>query len=463
MKRIYTMLIVIFTIGQICYAQPYVSPVIYVSPYGSNDPSDYGVDVNGTDGFNIAITPDLLMTHLHDVNNPAYFGDVKICFMGGDYYTEFDFNYLLNTIQSLEIYGGFGSYEIFDDLTNRDFIFNETRFHAVGGATVKLCGLPYYGNNNIYTIIIDGITITSDYMVSDYALSLIQGNYIVSQCKIEGFQTDDILMWLESGGGSITFVSCLFADNVAYYLMALCTNVNLINVTIADNDLKDDMFIPFAHAYTYNMRNSIIYGNSNMDMASLSFDVYHSILENLESWVNDIGGNMFNTDPLFTYNYMAPYSCDYTSSPAIGAGEPAFITSLSFYALHHDILDYDVINFGRYYDSNPVTMLDIGAYQRGTNLSPYYNIAHPSEYENDPNECLTVEPIHIWSDAHAVHINNIKGANATLILYNTAGQMVYASSLSEGNNTISTLPQAGTYIVKTTSSEGEAYAKLIVK
>ena len=269
-------------------------------------------------------------------------------------------------------------------------------------------------------------------------------------------------MWLESGGGSMTFVSCLFADNVAYNLMALCTNVNLINVTIADNDLKDDMFIPFVNGYTYNMRNSIIYGNSNMDMASLSFDVYHSILENIESWVNDIGGNMFNTDPLFTYISTAPYSCDYISSPAIGAGEPGFITSASFYTLYTcDILDYDVINMGRYYDYNPVTMLDIGAYQRANNISPYYNVAHPSEHENEPSE--NIGSIHIWSDARAVYINNVKGANATLVLYNAAGQMVYASSLSEGNNTIFTLPQAGTYIAKTISSGGDTYAKLIVK
>lgn len=440
------------------YAQPAVDPTIFVSPFGANTGDGTGFD------FNDAISPNQLMANILDVNNPVYAGDVTIYFAGGDYYTDFIFQSLPNTITSLSLYGGFDDGNYDSHLNLRDLINHETIFHATGNdITLKIEPSNQGVTSNC---IINGITLTSDNSVNYLALSIVGVECLVSQCRIENFSTNfQELIWLEDGSNTITFVSCVFSENDAANLMSLYSNVNLINVTIADNYFSHDMFVPHnSILFQYTMQNSIIYNNSNMDMdySVNYFYVYNSLLENQEYWINDIGGNIYNTDPLFIYNPVAMYACDYFCSPTINAGDPAFITLASFYNLStYDILEYDVVNVYRF-GSSQQTSIDIGAYQSGDDSYSYYNnIGHPLMRKNCHNYSNEKKPI--WSQSQKVFVDNKQKTQVGLILYNMSGQMVYETSLNEGLNTISTSLSAGTYIVRTISAGGDNnYTKILI-
>lgn len=435
----------------------FFNPEIYVSPYGLDGVADYGVGSDFTD----AISPARLMDIIQQ--NNIYTGNVTIYFAGGDYYTDFEFSNLANSISHLEIYGGFDPSVTDIDLTTRDLITNETRFHATGNsATLSIAPLPYYGNTITSDFcIVDGITITSDNIQINYhALFLVGVNCLVSQLKIENFSTTNKLIFLEGPDYTTTIVNSLFTDNEANNFIGLCSNTNFINTTIAGNDFKEEMLIPYSGEYTNIMWNTIVYGNSNMDMdytyyTTCSFNVRHSILEDIETWIIDDGGNWFNTDPLFTNLTHTPYSCDYSSSPARMNGEPSFITSLEINPLlvsnppatiiDTAIIFYDVVNMYRF-GSYEYTSIDIGAHQNGDDYNPYFRIQRPLENKINQNS----------------NVDEGTGTK-TLVLYNAAGQMVYSGVLNNGTNTIPASLSAGTYIVRTLSVEGkDNYTKLIV-
>ena len=297
----------------------------------------------------------------------------------------------------------------------------------------------------------DGITFTSDGSTVSYpALALYYGDHVISQCKFEKFSSTTWLIWMETASHTVTYTSCLFSGIDAKNLMALCTHVNLINVTIADNYFSDDMFVPFTNNYQhyiYNLQNSIIYNNSNMHMAYNSFDVSNSILEYYESWVNNIANNMIGStyDPIFNSYSSEPYSCDYYSSPAIAAGSASFIYVSSFY--DPNIMDYDVVNMYRYYDFYALKT-DMGAYQNG--------------YEDGTHLYNTMGPIvsapKRHSDASTGSGIPVIGANdiqneAILTLYDVSGKIIYTTSAQNSLKT-HTL-NSGIYVAIVTSKEGQ--------
>lgn len=463
MKRFLITLAVFYTC-QLCFAQTtYYDPTIYVTPNGLN--TGNGMTIN------TAINADHFMENIYD---SVYGGDITVKFAGGDYYTDFKFWGLPTVIQSIRLYGGFNFHSRNLSLPYRDLENYETIFHAVSQRTVWLEAVGYRNPNGRHTCIVDGITITSDGNVVNFeALALVGGNHVVSQCKIEHFSTNEELIWLETGGSNtVTFTNCLFDENKSKNLMVLASHVTLINVTIANNVLVDDMFIPYNSTvsganYDYNMYNSIIYGNDNMDMSYSyiyqygSFNVSHSILETQEGWVNDLGNNYFNTDPIFTSNTDVPYSCDYYNSPAIAAGDASWITLSSFY--DSDIMDFDVANHDRYWDI-PRYTVDIGAYQNGYDDGYYYYDVNPSNSRvPQKGEASISKNVSLRSCLQCIYINNVENAELNLFLYNCSGQIVYTTLVQSGYNCISPLLTHGVYIAKVASKEGEELtAKAVV-
>ena len=469
MKRIFLAILAFFMISQLSNAQNqvYNDPIVYVKPNGSNIYDGVG------NYFSDAISPSRLMTNIY---NGVYSGDVTIRFAGGDYYHTFKFWSVPDTIQSIRIYGGYNPSSRRRGLPDRDFENYETIFHADTTHMVWLEGVGYHNSNGWHTCIVDGITLTSDYHdVNFAAMALVGGDHVVAQCKFEGFYSSDLLVWLETGGNTVTFVNCLFDNNEVKNLMALCTHVNLINVTIADNNFADDMFIPFGSynqftqtysTYYYNLYNSIIYGNSNMCMnhnVTYSnhvgyFDVYNSILEDNEGWINDMANNLIGSmyNPIFNTYSAAPYSCDPNNSPAIAAGDASHITLCPHYsALTEELMDYDVANNDRYWDYSPSTIVDMGAYQNGYDdgSANYYSV-NPSRIRRRTSH-KEPETISLWANGQMLYIKEIQEEGLNLNLYNIMGQIVYTTELQIGKNAISLPLALGIYVAKISSNDGK--------
>ena len=454
MKRIFIIFFAILAIYQVSNAQtPINNPIVHVMVNSTNTGA-------GTLPFWLdAITIDQFRINLY---NGVYSGNISVYFAGGDYYyAALKFWGVPSIVQSIKLYGGFDplNYSAYGNLSSRDFVNHETRFHGKGENVIWFEAVGYNHPNGWNTCIVDGITITSDgYLVDVQALRLVGGNHIISQCKFENFNTSNLLIWLETGGNTVTFTNCLFDNNDVAALMALCTHANLINVTIADNTISNDMFIPYCSYnqftqtydafYNYNLYNSIIYGNSNMymeyDLTALHngfFNVSNSILGNNEGWVNDMGYNYFSIDPEFTYNTVHPYTCNTSISPAIGNGNSTFILLCPFY--DGNIMNYDVINAFRY-GSNPL-IVDIGAYQHSLS---------PNRQKKGRNNHSENSSIQLWASANTLYVNDVKASDAKLSLYNTAGQFVYSTALQATNNTIPLTLNSGIYVAIVTSKEG---------
>lgn len=436
MKRIFILFFAVLAMSQLCNAQtPANNPTVHVKVNGSN------TGLGTLPFFLDAITIDQFLINLYD---SLYSGDITVYLAGGDYYyASLKFWGVPRSVQSISLYGGFDptNYSAYGNFPSRDLVTNETRLHAKDEIVIWYEAVGYHHVNGWKTCRVDGITITSDGSPVDFAaLRLVGGDHIISQCKIENFNTSSLLIWLETGGNHVTFTSCLFDNNEAGWLMGLASHVDIINTTIADNDLDYDMFVHY-YTYDYNLRNSIIYGNSNMSMGVGSFDVSNSILSSYEGWVNDMGNNYFGTDPEFTYNTLHPYTCNTSTSPAIGGGNSMFILLNSYY--ESDIMNYDVINASRY-GSNPL-IVDIGAYQH----TPAAN------RQKGRNSNTANSSIRLWANANTIYVSDLDEQGATLSLYNAAGQIVYSTPLQADNNTIPLVLNADTYIARVTDKEGK--------
>lgn len=183
-------------------------------------------------------------------------------------------------------------------------------------------------------------------------------------------------------------------------------------------------------------------------MNYVSFNnVSNSILEYNESWINNIINNFIGSafNPLFNTYSAVPYSCDYYSSPAIGAGDASFITSSIFY--DSNIMDYDVANMYRYYDFYALKT-DIGAYQNGyDNGTHLYNalspiVSAPKRY----NDAST------RSDIQTTDANDIQ-AGAILTLYDLSGKIIYSTFAENGLN--AHVLNSGIYVAIVASKEGQ--------
>ena len=461
MKRLLFIILTIVSICQICNAQtPINDPTVYVTENGSNTGDGVG---NGL-WFAAPISSDHFM---YNINNGVYSGNVTVRFAGGDYYTDFVFDHIAN-IQSISLYGGFNPNTRRRTLPDRDFDNYETRFHATGNDDLirfNGVGVNYVGGAGI--CVVDGLTLTSDANGIDYsALSFYYGDHIISQCKIDEFYSSTWLIWMETSGHSITCTNSLFVKNKTEYLMALCTHIDLINVTIADNDFEEDMFLPYCSYnqytqsysvfYNYNLYNSIIYGNNNMymeyDLDSIHigyFNVYNSILEDNEGWINNVYGNYIGSiyNPMFNTNSAVPYSCNYYTSPAIGTGNGSFIYTNQFYT--PDIMDYDVVNVDRYYDILG-TQVDIGAYQNGyDDGSSFYNDVPPILSAPHKGNIETT-----ISDLQMSYASGVL-EGAIITLYDVTGKIVYATTIENGFTMSSYAIPSGIYLARITSKGGK--------
>ena len=466
MKRIHSIILAVLFISQICNAQ-INNPKVFVTENGSNSGNGVGY---GAAWFYQPISADCFVQNVY---NGVYSGNIEVRFAGGDYYTDFVFSNIPTNIQSIKMYGGWDpnapmNKRGFDD---RDFYHYETRFHATGHSDlIGFSGVGYYYPNGTDPCIVDGITLTGDGSSFDYsALVLLYGDHVISQCKFEKFNTSTWLLWLETAGHTVTFTNCLFYGNAAKHLMALCTHANLINVTIADNTLSNDMFVPFSQYnqytqvyspyYNYNLYNSILYNNSNIKMehniyASYFgiFNVSHSILQSNEGWINNIANNMIGStyDPIFNSSFAAPYSCNYFSSPAIATGSSALITLCPFY--DSNIMDYDVANMYRYFDFYATTT-DRGAYQNGYEDGTYlYNavapiVSAPQRHGNGNTN----------TNLQMLSLTDLpEGTKFTL--YDISGKIVYTTSAAESLNALSKTINRGMYVAVVSSEEGHEIA-----
>ena len=453
MKRILSIILTVLTLSLICNAQ-ISNPTVYVTENGTL----WGTD--GTGGY--FANPITATQFMYNVNHGVYSGNITVRFAGGDYYNDFVFDNIPTNIQSIKMYGGWNpsapiNKRGYDD---RDFYHYETRFYGTEhDDLVRFAGVGLYHPNGAGTCIIDGISfVGTGNTINHSALALYYGDHIISQCKFYKFSTSTWLIWMETANHTVTYTSCLFVQNNASHLMTLFTHVDLINVTIADNQLGNDMFIPaYSHnpgtqsynaLFNYNLYNSIIYGNSNMHMGYVLFnDVSNSILENNESWITNITNNYIGStyDPLFNTYSSAPYSCDYYSSPAIGAGNAYYIYYSSFY--DSDIMDYDVANMYRYYDFYALKT-DIGAYQSGyDDGSHLYNAVGPTLSAPKRHIEASIEP-----DIIAIDANDIQ-TGAILTLYDISGKIIYTTSAENGLN--AQVLNSGIYVAIVASKDGQ--------
>ena len=175
-------------------------------------------------------------------------------------------------------------------------------------------------------------------------------------------------------------------------------------------------------------------------------DVSNSILENNESWITNITNNYIGStyDPLFNTYSSAPYSCDYYSSPAIGAGNAYYIYYSSFY--DSDIMDYDVANMYRYYDFYALKT-DIGAYQSGYDDGSHLYKVGPTLSAPKRHIEASIEP-----DIIAIDANDIQ-TGAILTLYDISGKIIYTTFAENGLN--AQVLNSGIYVAIVASKDGQ--------
>ena len=188
------------------------------------------------------------------------------------------------------------------------------------------------------------------------------------------------------------------------------------------------------------------------------FDVYNSILEDNEGWINDMANNLIGSmyNPIFNTYSAAPYSCDPNNSPAIAAGDASHITLCPHYsALTEELMDYDVANNDRYWDYSPSTIVDMGAYQNGYDdgSANYYSV-NPSRIRRRTSH-KEPETISLWANGQMLYIKEIQEEGLNLNLYNIMGQIVYTTELQIGKNAISLPLALGIYVAKISSNDGK--------
>ena len=113
--------------------------------------------------------------------------------------------------------------------------------------------------------------------------------------------------------------------------------------------------------------------------------------------MNDIGGNLWITDPEFIYQTAQPYSCVANTlqmnnigavalSPAINAGDPNALSNLPHGFENHDIINHPRLTAGG--------LIDIGAYQ---NITPYGQSYYLPKRPSQTDTSATNESIVIYA------------------------------------------------------------------
>ena len=388
---------------------------LYIAPSGTGSE-------DGT-SFDDAMDIPGLLSYLSSYGNSYPFPtEITLAFAGGDYYgynLQIYSNIWLANVTGLHIYGGFdpnldpapfdpNNYnDIEEVLEVRDLENNPTILHACNLNSSPLPSNYHpllwiangYSPTNTLNII-DGFVFTSDQTwVGSSAMALQASDFLISRCKIIDYYTTDQLIFLEGGENIVTFANCLIADNEADVTFdAYIDAASIINTTIANNN----HLLAFIYSdINFNIQNSILWGNSDLYIASggtnPNSDVSNSIIESQEWWMNDIGGNLWITDPEFIYQTAQPYSCVASTlqmnnigavapSPAINAGDPNALLYLPHGFENHDIINHPRLTAGG--------LIDIGAYQ---NITPYGQSYYMPKRPSQTDTSATNESTLIYS------------------------------------------------------------------
>ncbi len=304
----------------------------------------------------------------------------------GNYYDNLVLNYttvpnFINNSNSVsvEIYGGFDP-GLSEDLNDRNLISSKTTFHANNSNSPISLDLASITTGNI--CIVDGIRIDSKdpygniIPVNKSAMILVGGYYLVSQCVINEFFTSNTLLFVEGDDDTFNIINTVISKCKASNLVKAYGQLNFLNSTIVCLSLTDDLIGLSSDDFHYNMFNSIIYDMDNWNNTTpVYYEIYNSIIGtyNNVSWMADYGNNFWNTNPLFTDDSQAPFSC-LTASDASYNGDSMFIISLDNITNGEatDILFYDVVNHERFGNMADTSHLDIGAYQHYSNNTYYF-------------------------------------------------------------------------------------------
>lgn len=426
---------------------------IYVSPTGYQS----GL------AWNQPCSVDSMVSRL--TNDTTISDEVFVYFSGGHYYNvSIKLWNLRAPIPNIHLIGGMQfSRSAYRQLHLRDFVTNETVFHAntsiSNSIPIWLESFSYYDSTKVSSV--DGITITSDNnSMSNHALRLVGGTYVVTHCKIEDYKTSDDLVMLESTIDHNFVMNSLFVNNEGKSLMTAWCKLHMINVTIADNS-----FTQLIHTAPFgaNIDNSVIWGNSEQSpylytMAG-TVGISHSFVETQRTWMVDDYTNQWNIDPLFTYDTTYPYTCDALSS--IFAYGDAAVYYSNVWALTDYEYNYDVAGNFRFYDYGLYgiySYADAGAYQH------YYQAGGSNYNSMEPNirQSKSRKPIknvdadiHLWSYKNCIYIDGVPTDGTDFVLYTISGQKVYSASLNKDFQEIQTFMQMGEYIATITSATGE--------
>lgn len=427
---------------------------IYVSPSGYQD----GL------AWNRPCSIDSMVNRL--TNDTTIADEVFVYFAGGDYYNvSIKLWNLRAPIPNIHLIGGLKlARNIHNKLNQRDFVANETVFHADATHPSSIpIWLEYFSYGDSTKISsVDGITITSDNMpMYNNALRLVGATYVVTHCKIENYISAIELVRLESTTDHNFLFNNLYDNNSCDAILIAWCKLHMNNNTIADNDVTQ--LIQYAPD-GFEIDNSIIWGNYEQNPYTYNLmgtvNISHSFVETQRTWMVDDNTNQWNVDPLFTYDNTYPYTCDAASS-IFAYGDASAYYQYSW-ALTDYEYEYDVAGNFRFYDNGIYgiySYADAGAYQHyyqwgGSNYESITPVAKQKKSSSKSTENAS-DKLRLWTYQNCVYVDELSVEEATLTLFSLSGQQVYSTLLSQENKNVQTYMQPGEYIASITTITGE--------
>lgn len=427
---------------------------IYVSPSGYQD----GL------AWNRPCSVDSMVNRL--TNDTTITDEVFVYFAGGDYYNVSIKLWNLHApIPNIHLIGGLKlARNIHNKLHQRDFVTNETVFHAdatqPNSIPIWLESFSYGDSTKISSV--DGITITGDNMaMTNNALRLVGATYVVTHCKIENYITNIELVRLESTTDHNFLFNDLYDNNSSRAILIAWCKLHMNNNTIADNDVTQ--LIQYAPDGAY-INNCIIWGNYEQSPYTYNLGGFvnfsHSFVETQRTWMVDDNTNQWNVDPLFTYDNTYPYTCDAASTIfAYGAASAYYQYS---WALTDYEYEYDIAGNFRFYDNGIYgiySYADAGAYQHyyqwgGSNYESTTPVTKQKKSSRKPTEDVS-DKLRLWAYQNGIYVDGLPVEEATLTLYTLSGQQAYSTSFTQTDNNVLIYLQSGEYIASITSMTGE--------
>lgn len=435
---------------------------IYVSPNGGFD---------GT-AWNKPCTFSEMVDSMYYSSNIS--GEVFVYFSEGEYNNvAIKLWYLPTRITNVHLIGGLKSERnMHNKLHQRDFIIHETVFHADSLNPYSIpVWLEYFSPHDTTKICsIDGITFTSDnHLMTNDALRLVGGNYVVTHCKFYNYKTTGRLMMLETYSDENVFIiNTLIDNNVCNKMFGMHTKFHMINTTIADNTFNN--FIDAIH-HTAEVNNSIIWNNSALSLYysdTTTMAVSHSYVQSQMLYMVDDNTNQWGVDPLFTYDLVVPYTCDDLSG-IHQYGDASFFYQYSW-AFEDYESHFDVAGNARFYDYGSFgifSVTDAGAYQHyyESGASNYNTVIEPVRLRRRLNhtQIEQTEDALLWTNGDVVYVDMFTKLSAILSIYSMSGQTVYSTTLSGEQVSYNTYLQTGNYLAVIKSEDGETIIKKTIR